>query len=257
MRVLKLLVPSLILFTFCFSNSSAQENKKNGDVYFMVEEMPEYPGGDEQLRKDLASSVKYPAEAKKDGKQGKVYVSFVLNEEGKITKPKVVRGVCPLLDKEALRAVNSLNKIWVPGKEKGVAVKVAYTVPIKFALNGDKPKEGSKTAVKNGEDGVFAIVEEMPKYPGGHNQLKMDIANSVKYPEEAKKAKKQGKVFVSFIVNEDGKITNSKIERGVCPSLDKEALRVVNGLDKTWTPAKEKGKKVKVRFTVPINFALS
>jgi protein TonB len=95
----------------------------------------------------------------------------------------------------------------------------------------------------------------MPEYPGGETALMNDLIGEIKYPEEAKKNGVQGKVFVSFVVDEQGKVTNAKIERGVEASLDKESLRVVNGL-KTWKPGKEKGKAVKVAFTIPINYAL-
>lgn len=105
------------------------------------------------------------------------------------------------------------------------------------------------------KDGVYTEVEQMPEYPGGINALISDIATSVKYPDEAKTKGIQGKVFVSFVVDEQGKVTNAKIERGVEPSLDAESLRVVNNL-KNWKPGKEKGKVVKVAYTLPINYAL-
>jgi TonB family protein len=104
-------------------------------------------------------------------------------------------------------------------------------------------------------NGVYTEVEEMPEYPGGINALMSEIASGIIYPEEAKKNGIQGKVFVSFVVDEQGKVTNAKIERGVNPALDAESLRVVSGL-KTWKPGKEKGKAVKVAFTIPINYAL-
>ncbi len=106
------------------------------------------------------------------------------------------------------------------------------------------------------KDGVYNECEVMPEYPGGVNALMSDIVAAVKYPEEAKKNGIQGKVYVSFVVDEKGKIKDTKIARGVDPSLDKEALRVVSGLEKTWTPGKDKGKTVKVAYTLPINFAL-
>jgi periplasmic protein TonB len=104
-------------------------------------------------------------------------------------------------------------------------------------------------------DGVYQEVDEMPEYPGGDEALRNDLIGSIKYPEEARKNGIQGKVFVSFVVDEKGKVTNAKIERGVEPSLDKESLRVVGEL-KTWNPGKEKGKIVKVAYTIPINYAL-
>lgn len=103
------------------------------DVFVIVEEMPEFPGGILELRKFIARSVKYPLEAQKKGIQGKVYVSFVVEKDGSVGAMKVARGVDPSLDQEALRVVGLLPK-WTPGKQKGEAVAVRYTVPISFKL---------------------------------------------------------------------------------------------------------------------------
>jgi periplasmic protein TonB len=134
----------LMLFITIFLNSGIchsqnKENKSKGGVYQQVEVMPEYPGGETALMNDLISAIKYPEEAKKNGVQGKVYVSFVVDEQGKVTNAKIERGVEASLDKESLRVVNEL-KTWKPGKEKGKAVKVAYTIPIKYALDGKPDK---------------------------------------------------------------------------------------------------------------------
>lgn len=138
MKRIKFFIPLLLLIGIVYFQSQAQENKKNGDVYNLVEDMPEYPGGEEALRKDLTDLVKYPEEAKKNGITGKVFVTFIVNENGNVTDTKIARGVNPLLDKESLRVVGML-KTWKPGKEGGKAVKVAYTLPINFALD-DKSK---------------------------------------------------------------------------------------------------------------------
>ncbi|MDX8339566.1 M56 family metallopeptidase [Draconibacterium sp. IB214405] len=102
-------------------------------VFFIVEEMPEFPGGDIALRKYIAASIKYPDLAIQNGIQGKVYVSFVVTTEGAIANAKIARGVDPSIDREALRVVNSLPK-WKPGYQRGVPVNVSYTVPINFVL---------------------------------------------------------------------------------------------------------------------------
>lgn len=255
MRVLKLLVPALFLFSVLAINVNAQDGNKNGDVYKIVEEMPKYPGGDKALRMDIANSVKYPKDAVKKGISGKVYVTFVVNEQGKVVESKIARGVDPLLDKEALRVMDEL-KTWTPGKEKGVSVKVAYTVPINFALDSNKSGGSEKTAILNKNGDVYSIVEEMPTFHGGDKALREYIANAVTYPEVAQENGIQGKVYVSFVIDVDGSVTAAKIARGVDPSLDKESLRVVRELPK-WKPGKEKGKPVKVQYTVPINFALN
>lgn len=105
------------------------------------------------------------------------------------------------------------------------------------------------------DEEVFFIVENMPEFPGGEQELRQFIANSVKYPEDAIKNKRQGKVYVTFVVTKDGSIADAKIARGVSPTLDAEALRVVNSQPK-WKPATQRGKAVNVSYTIPINFQL-
>ncbi|HEY3369886.1 MAG TPA: TonB family protein [Prolixibacteraceae bacterium] len=102
--------------------------------YTVVEQMPEYPGGEAALRKYLSNNVHYPQIATENGVQGKVYVNFVVDRDGGISNVKVVRGVDSALDKEAVRVVKAMPK-WIPGKQNGETVRVSYTVPINFVLN--------------------------------------------------------------------------------------------------------------------------
>ncbi|MEN8116757.1 MAG: energy transducer TonB [Bacteroidota bacterium] len=135
MRVLKLLVLLFFLIPVAALNSGAQETvKKKGDVYLTPEVMPEYPGGNEGLTSFIMKNVNYPEQAKKEGITGKVFVSFIIDKQGKVTKVKVEESVHTLLDNEAVRVVKLMDK-WTPGKEKGKPVKVQYTLPINFALS--------------------------------------------------------------------------------------------------------------------------
>ncbi|QGY44829.1 TonB family protein [Maribellus comscasis] len=109
------------------------KEEEEATVFLNPEQMPEFPGGEPALRKYLAGSVRYPVIAQENGIQGKVYVSFIINEEGGIENVALIRGIDPSLDEEALRVVRSLP-IWKPGKQGGRAVKVRYTVPIVFEL---------------------------------------------------------------------------------------------------------------------------
>ncbi len=101
--------------------------------FFILEEMPEFPGGDEALKKFIAENIKYPPEAAESCISGRVYVSFVIDTEGNVCEVKVVRGVYPALDSEAIRVVKSMPQ-WKPGKQRGKAVRCAYTIPVSFVL---------------------------------------------------------------------------------------------------------------------------
>lgn len=117
-----------------------------------------------------------------------------------------------------------------------------------------KKKEIPLKSLSDNEE-IFFIVDDMPEFPGGELELRKYIANKIEYPEIARKNGIQGKVYVTFVVSKDGSVANARIARGVDPSLDKEALRVVGGLP-VWKPGKQKGEPVNVSYTVPINFVL-
>jgi TonB family protein len=106
---------------------------ENDKVFFIVEDMPEFPGGETALRNEITTLIQYPGIAVENDIQGKVFVSFIVDKSGQITNAKIARGVHPALNKEALRVINSLPN-WEPGKQRGQAVNVSYTVPINFTL---------------------------------------------------------------------------------------------------------------------------
>ena len=103
-------------------------------VFFIVEDMPEFPGGQTKLKEYISKNLKYPNEAIDKGIEGKVYVQFVVNAQGKVQDAKVVRGVDESLDSAALAVINSMPQ-WKPGKQRGKPVTVSYTVPVEFKLN--------------------------------------------------------------------------------------------------------------------------
>ena len=228
-----------------------------GEVFQVVEEMPEVPGGMAECMKWLGQNINYPAEAKEKGVQGRVIVQMVVEKDGTITNAKVVRGVDPLLDAEALRVVNQSPK-WKPGMQKGEAVRVKYTLPIMFRLSNDssdsKAAETPRKAIVD-ENGVHQVCEEMPEFSGGMQECMKWLGKNINYPEDCKKEGIQGRVIVQFVVDKDGSIKDPTIARGVHPSLDKEALRVLGSMP-NWKPGKQKGEAVKVKYTIPVMFRL-
>jgi TonB family protein len=128
---------TLTAFLICsFLSLAAQEkNFKPGadGIYKEVEIMPEFKGGFAGLQTYLMENIKYPEKAKKEGITGKVIVQFVIDEKGKVNDTKVLKSADPLLDAEAVRVVQGMPD-WIPGKHKGEAVKVYFTLPVAFAL---------------------------------------------------------------------------------------------------------------------------
>ena len=110
-----------------------EEEVEEQQIFQVVEEMPEFPGGMGECMKFLGKNIKYPQISQENGVQGRVIVQFVVNQDGSIVDPQVVRGVDPYLDKEALRVISMMPK-WKPGKQRGKAVRVKFTVPVMFRL---------------------------------------------------------------------------------------------------------------------------
>ena len=110
-----------------------EEEVEEQQIFQVVEEMPEFPGGMAECMKFLSKNIKYPPISQENGIQGRVIVQFVVNQDGSIVDPVVVRGVDSHLDKEALRVIQMMPK-WKPGKQRGKAVRVKYTVPVMFRL---------------------------------------------------------------------------------------------------------------------------
>ena len=256
--------------------TNANEVENTEEVFMVVEEMPEFPSGMGELMKFLQQNMKYPEKAQKEGVQGRVIVQFIVEKTGKIANPTILKSVSPELDAEAIRVINAMP-LWQPGKQKGEAVNVKFTIPIIFRLNtpesANEEKKSSSTMGKNISEGgimldgnkteknangeeVFQVVEKMPEYPGGMGELMKFLQQNMKYPEKAQKEGVQGRVIVQFIVDKTGKITNPTILRSVSPELDAEAIRVVNALP-LWQPGEQKGEAVNVKFTLPMTFRLN
>ena len=109
------------------------EEEEEQQIFVVVEKMPEFPGGEEAMRRYLARNIRYPLIAQENGIQGRVICQFVVNADGKIVDVQVVRGVEASLDAEAVRVIQSMPS-WTPGKQGGKSVRVKYTLPIRFKL---------------------------------------------------------------------------------------------------------------------------
>lgn len=107
-----------------------------------------------------------------------------------------------------------------------------------------------------GKNGVYTVVEQMPQFPGGDEARTQYMINSIKYPDEARKKNIQGTVYITFIVEENGAVSNVKILRGIGGGCDEEAFRVIREMP-AWVPGKQKGKTVRVQYNMPIKFKLS
>lgn len=248
---LLLLSGSLALIFFACSSPDSDQTKDTKEksatsepVFLVTERMAEFPGGEEALISYLSSSISYPEEAKKEGIEGKVFVNFVVEKDGSIGEVKIKRGIGGGCDEEAIRVIKEMPK-WEPATQRNKEVRLEMNLPINFKLN--------ETEVDKNQ--VFLVVEVMPEYPGGEKAMYSFISNNLNYPEIAKKAGTQGRIFVTFVVEKDGSITDVQVLRGIGDGCDEEAIRVIKAMPK-WTPGQQRGEAVRVAYRIPIKFAL-
>jgi len=247
------------IFSGDVSNSDQKPEEDRG---------PLYPGGDEARINYISKNIVYPEDARKAGTEGTVYVQFVITEKGKVTQVKVIKGVSTSIDKVALEVVSKMPD-WKPAIKNGKPVAYEMTMPIAFKLdNKSRAKESvqdkaypedtyskTNTTPVTKEGRVYTVVEETPEFPGGDDARIAFVNSNIVYPPEARKQGIQGTVYITFVVEPDGSITEAKVLRGVGGGLDEAALEVVKKMPK-WKPAKVKGEPVPVQFNMPIKFKL-
>lgn len=128
-------IPILMLLMFSISvTNGCQSSKIKNEVSQIPDKMPIYPGGGQQLSTDLSDAIKYPKEAQDNDITGTVYIRFTVNKDGFIENPEVLRKANPILDEEAIRVINSLDKKWEPATKNGKNISVQMTLPITFSL---------------------------------------------------------------------------------------------------------------------------
>jgi TonB family protein len=233
-------------------------------IYNVVDEIPEFPGGDKARMAYLQSNIAYPAEARNQNISGTVYIGFVVEKDGTISNVKILRGIGNGCDEEAVKAVNNMP-VWKPGMKEGKPVRTHFNMPIKFTLESKSEAEesGSDSGIKlvtpstqSGEDEVFTVVEKIPEFPGGQEALWYYMERAVSYPDAAKKAKVEGTVYINFIIEKDGTVSQAKVLRGIGGGLDEIALDAIKNMP-AWIPGMKGDKPVRVQFNIPVKFSLS
>jgi len=240
--------------------SQAVIAREGSEVFLVAEQMPEFPGGVAEMFKFLKENVEYPIEAQLQGVQGRVVCQFTVNSDGSISDIKVVRGVHPSLDAEAIRAIESMPK-WIPGKQDGEAVNVKYTLPVTFNLEWEQPIANIIIRGIERENG------QKPEFPNGLEALMQFFMENIEYPELALTFGIQGNVSSRFAVETDGSIVDIEILKDSIDLpliggggrgrslLETEVLRVIE-LMPNWIPAKQDGKAIKTTVSVPIRFRI-
>jgi TonB family protein len=219
-----------------------------GEIFKVVENMPEFPGGKDELLRFLAKNIVYPTAAQKDNIEGMVVVQFIVGKDGSILSPHIVLGVGGGINEEAMRVINLMPK-WKPGFQRGQNVNVQFNLPIRFRLDGKVEERKVNTPRE-----IFRVVERMPAYEDGQEGLLKFLAKNINYPKVAKDNGIEGMVVVQYVIETDGRVSGAKVVKGIGAGCDEEALRVVNLT--RWTPGMQNNKVVPVQFNLPIRFKL-
>lgn len=220
----------------------------------LIETKPLFANGkaEDEFTRWVFEHLKYPKEARTKGIEGKVIASFVIDPDGYITDVRIVRGADPLLDDEAIRVLESSPKWERPGMVNGKKVSVKYNFPLNFALGHNshiQVRQSDGPQDNEIEPAVFANGK-------GENEFVAWVFKQIAYPKIAKEQGIQGKVVASYELSEDGIVTNAQILKGVDPSIDAEAIRVLKSSPKWEKPAMKNGKPVKISYVIPLNFQL-
>lgn len=215
------------------ANNIASLKDAEGKVYIPDEQLPAFPGGQMGFQKFIEQHTPRPDAFV----NGDVYVNFTINENGFPEQIWVRRSLDPVLDSLAIRVISESPQ-WKPGMQNGKPVKVECTIPVSFV-----------------NEELYFITDEMPKFNGSEFGFRDYIQKNLNYPKDAYEKGIQGRVFIKFVVNQNGDVCNVKLAKGCHPLLDNESLRVVSSSPK-WTPGKANGKNVAVQFTFPIVFSI-
>jgi TonB family protein len=225
--------------------SGSKKHKSIPEVYINAsDKLLQFPVEDGNVIKYVTKHLHYPVTSQLNGISGRVICKFTVEEDGKITDATVVMGVCPELDKEALRIIRNMPD-WQPWKTSKKTERIKYTLPVDFWL---------QNTIK-ANDNVFTIVEEMPEFIAEGGDLSKYITTHLRYPDEAKKDGIQGRVICQFVVTETGILIDIQVIRGVDPSFDKEAVSIIMNMPR-WKPGRQMNQIVKVKYILPVNFRL-
>jgi len=241
---------SILLVLVCFiSLTTIAQNQTDNDttIYSVVDEMPQFPGGDSAMVAYLTHNLHYPQTEKEKGIQGKVFVGFVVEKDGIISNVEVKKGIGEECDAEAVRVIKEMPT-WNPGKQNSECVRVSLVLPINFKII-EQPQAPTIDTLN------WVIIEKMPTFPGGEEALMDFIGTNIRYPKYAQDHGISGRVFIKFVVMPDGSVSNVEVLKGIGGGCDEEAVRVVKMMPK-WIPGEKDGKKVRVSYTLPINFRL-
>lgn len=266
-------------------NVKNEGTNDNDSIYNVVSENASFPGGDVALSDWMRKNMKYPEECRKQGIQGRVVISFVVNKDGSIVDLETVRSPHPALAEEGLRVVKSMPK-WKPAKENGKVVRSRFNVPIMFRLDGKKTQYYTSPQKPQSPQSLTDEQKAVQDWYGTQPALMTHLMKNTRYPKECQEQGFQGKVVVSVNVDQDGAMSvkggeympwsgnkDASVVVNTYKNADgtqaaklseeelknlmiKEAERVLKAAPKLKPYKNEKGETIRTTFEVPVMFRL-
>ncbi len=215
------------------------------DKFTTIENTPKFPGSFADF---IRENTKYPDAMREANVHGTVHVEFIIEKDGSISHIKAIDGPGYGSEQEAER-VMALSPKWKPAYQNGKPVKLGFTVPISFS-------DSQNAAADEGDaNKLFSSAEVSPAFPGGQDKFFEFLRENIRYPDAMSKANATGRVIVQFVVEKDGSLSGIQVTHDAGYGSGQEAVRVLASSPK-WIPGSQKGKPVRVMYTVPINFTL-
>ena len=258
----------ILIFILGVSQSLFSQEDAEKTVFKVVEEMPRFPGceelpkeerkkcSDNEMLKFIYSNIKYPAEARENGTEGRVVIQFVVGKEGEVLDPKVVRDLENGCGEEVMRVMALMQEEirWIPGMHKGERVKVQYTLPVKFKLEDDIPPPPPYYIF--GTDTVYYAPTSFPKFKGGDEALKKFLATNTIYPESGLDSCSVGTIMASLVIQKDGKVNmlDTRDFNHLGTDFLFEAIRIIPQLENKWDLATFDEREVNSFYALKIDF---
>ncbi len=251
----------------CSAWSQAPATSGDTTIYKVAEEMPRFPGcekldttiqvkaqcAQQSLLRFLYQNIQYPYFAREKGIEGTVVVSFVVEKDGSITQPKIVKDIGEGCGVEALRVVNMMSEYqirWSPGKNKNQAVRVVYTLPVRFKLEEAPP------FVIIAGDSVWTVFDTPLTYVGGDSTLQTYLNKQLSYPKGYADSCHIGNIDLQLLVRPNGelRILDMTDYNDLGFNFWVESIQSVVSTMGNWTPATHNGRKVPAAYDINLSF---
>lgn len=271
-------IPALRIIPFVFAPKGCIKPEVR-KIYLLteVDEKPEFECNGMDLTSYIINNQNYPHDSILKVCSGEIRITCIINTHGQVEMVQLLSGIGELCDNRAIKMVKDMPT-WRTGRLKRENVNVMLNLPIIFEPhdsikakyfvadllkhNTSRYQTDTDTSfsrndtTKNAQDNIFTVVEGMPEFYGGDEARLNYLATNMHYPAEARENGIQGTVYITFVIETDGSITNIRLLNWIGGGLAEEALRVVKEMPK-WKPAVQRGKAVRVQFNMPIKFTLA